>query len=892
MNTKQIIIPTIMVIGMMLLTIGTAAALPTDIEGHVHWSNTTPCTDIVELRIINMNTGAEWNQSTPTQVMLLPGSSFYGLTIDDVTDISNGDILQYIATGNTSGGGTETNTSTATWDTTSPFLHNISLDAPASPADLIVESITVNPICKSGGDYWLFANESNEICATIKNNGSTAAQISYACFEINGVPMGGHVQVSSLAPGAEDTVCITDGTIRNHGDVVVINVTADCLDNVTEGTSGELNNESSISETVYNNGYKGKTYTGGSNITTWKDYDLNGNLLYSRGNSYYWSAYYHPNWTTYNARWTSGDLPVQGTVKEARLYVMYNSDKGHLDAANLGVGNDYLVATNNITMCFNGDDNYPLNATYMDRKGWGSYDDPYGMLVYNVTDDFNTGGNTANLTNTYPCGGNLSIDGMVLMVIDEDASEPRRLIFVNEECDMINYKATGSYGTTPEEATAWAPISGSSIDMSNLSAAKLITLAPSGDGPEGDLIVNGKVYPEAWDFGSSASEIGVNECDVASDLNSTGNLVGFRANDSVKCVMRATNAFLVATLGAAKIAIDQPEFVDPQSQFTINITVDPGANKISAVQYDLYYNTSVVWAEWANPGSFLNRGGPTDVTVLSIDNTWNVPSHIGKISYAETTLGSGGTLPFVDTPGVLTTIHFSAIGERGTYSVMDIEDVLMSDQNKTPVVNLITDCGVTIYDNKDPVANGTSMYRFSNVASKFQCFAVLCPCLSTGGDDDWWGANITYVRWDFGDGQYGTSEGVDPCEVKMHEYTSWNWVSDSGHENGGYYENFTAYLTVRDDGEPQLSNTTAVPVMVYIAGDTNGDGVVNILDAACVGKHYKQTANSAPANCTHYWTDPQADEADLNNDNRVSTIDLMIVGTNWNHLAYPPYIQE
>jgi len=334
------------------------------------------------------------------------------------------------------------------------------------------------------------------------------------------------------------------------------------------------------------------------------------------------------------------------------------------------------------------------------------------------------------------------------------------------------------------------------------------------------------------------------------------------------------------------IGIEQPDFVDPQSQFTVNITVDPQANDISAVQYDLYYNTSVVWAEWANPGMFLKQAGAdTDVTVLAIENSWDVSGHTGKISYAETILRSGGVLPSVNTSGVLTTIHFSAIGARGACSYFNLSDVLIADPDKGPVDCTINNCGVTIYDNIPPVANGTSMHRVSNVASKFQCFAILCPCLSHGGGDTWKGNNITYIRWDFGDGEYGTSEGVDPCEDKEHEYTTWNW-------NGTGYDPFIVYLTVRDDGDPQLSNTTEVEVVVYIAGDTNGDGVVDIFDAACVGKHWGQAATGPAGTCGYLWTDLQADEADLNNDNEVDTIDAMIVGTNWNHLAYPPYIKE
>jgi hypothetical protein len=333
-----------------------------------------------------------------------------------------------------------------------------------------------------------------------------------------------------------------------------------------------------------------------------------------------------------------------------------------------------------------------------------------------------------------------------------------------------------------------------------------------------------------------------------------------------------------------QIGVDQPEYVPPQGQFIVNITVDPRSIAISAVQYDLYYNTSIVRAEWANPGPLLKQdGADTVVIVLTIDNEWDVEDMVGKVSYAETTLGSGGNLPSVNTSGTITAICFSAIGAVGTSSYLDFGDVGISNPNKLDVPC----CIPMICDNEDPVAVVESRYRVSNTASTFQCFAALCCCNSHEGCDAGAGETITYVRWDFGDGEYETSQDMGDCQ-KHHEYMTWNWVGGEA----GHYVNFTAYLTVGDDGCPPGSNTTSVEVVVYIAGDTNGDGKVDICDAACVGKRYGQTAIGPTATCGYYWTDSQADEADLNNDNRVSTIDLMIVGTNWNHLAYPPYIQE
>ncbi|HJH27407.1 MAG TPA: hypothetical protein C5S37_11770, partial [Methanophagales archaeon] len=143
---------------------------------------------------------------------------------------------------------------------------NVSLDLP----DLIVTEITPN--CDE-----IFGNESNEICATIKNNGTLDADAFNVSFVIDGFRE--EVRISGLAPGANTTRCVTYPTLRNAGDLVSINVTADCNGEVSE--LNETNNWMNISKTVVNNGYKGKTYTGGENITTLQTHTLNGSVLYS-----------------------------------------------------------------------------------------------------------------------------------------------------------------------------------------------------------------------------------------------------------------------------------------------------------------------------------------------------------------------------------------------------------------------------------------------------------------------------------------------------------------------------------------------------------------------------------------------------------------------------------
>jgi hypothetical protein len=117
------------------------------------------------------------------------------------------------------------------------------------------------------------------------------------------------------------------------------------------------------------------------------------------------------------------------------------------------------------------------------------------------------------------------------------------------------------------------------------------------------------------------------------------------------------------------------------------------------------------------------------------------------------------------------------------------------------------------------------------------------------------GAIVSY-SWEFGDGINGT--GVAP----KHAYSMYRW-------NGTAYQPFTVILTVTDN--EGLTNSTSQKVIIWIAGDANGDGKVNILDASLVGLKW----NSNPA-------DPCAG---LNNDGKVNILDASIIGLNWGKSA-------
>lgn len=389
--------------------------------------------------------------------------------------------------------------------------------------DLEVSSVTSN-------NNEIFAHEANTINATIENSGADDAGPFSVVFDFGDNQQ--TVPVPGLAGGVSTTLSVSDPTERTAGDLVSITVTADSGSLI--GETSEDNNKAVLDSTVKNNGYKGKRYTDGDDLGTRSVITLHGNLLYSPGNSAYKSG--SGGWTEYSASWTGSDLPVPAgaTVKEARLYIPYTWDKS-----------DVMPAA--ATLTFNGA-TVPFTAHYQDKKDWGAYDYPCGLLAYNVTNGFLPAGNTATLSK--PSGNEVSFRGMILVVIYNDANAPERIIFLNEEMDMLN--GASSYSTTPEEATAYAPFTGTSIDTGDVTSATLITFAPGAGPNEGELLFNGQTWTNVWNY-LGGSEIGYDSRDVTAYLNDDENEAGFQSSGDT---MEASNAILVVEMESVVIPSD------------------------------------------------------------------------------------------------------------------------------------------------------------------------------------------------------------------------------------------------------------------------------------------------------------------------------------------------
>ena len=728
--------------------------------------------------------------------------------------------------------------------------------------DMTVTDITVNyDLCSYAVDKAFGPTnhpgnltQENKISADITELNGIDVIIPFdVTFEIDGTPVC-TVQLPGIAAGATETV-YCDDQFRPMADVTyTITITADSLTPSGEvAETNETNNVMAKDITAMTLGYKGNHYQDGRSLTTVDSLEGTINLVYSVGDSYYLSSYYNPDWTTYQANWTTIDLPMPATdtcIKKAILYVYYNWDK---------------TPGRNVTDYFSLDFNgytIPVNNHYSDIKWEGHY--PYGMLAYDVANVFSvTDDNTATLTDSYPGGDKVSMDGMLLVVVYNHSSEADRIILINEGYDMLGASTTGAsynYGVSSEEAIAYADFTGS-IPIETVIDANLITVAPgaSDGGDMNRLYFNGGMWNGIWNSYSGATQLGMNETDVRTYLDATDNNAGFQSyipdGGTSGDGFRAANAFLVVEKGRTIIEVEAPlECIGVGQQFDVPINITPMGASVYGVEYELSFDPDVIHAEWQNEGNFLNQGGAsTNVYVNNIDNS------AGTVSFAvtRTNTNDGAT-----EPGTLATIHFTA-EQIGTNSTLTLTSVKVSDPQAQSLSMESIDSTVYVCDNVPPVAVASCLFKYNNVGTKYMSKTYFDGSESSDDPE----GSITNYRWYFGDGNYGAGESYD------HIYGSWSW-------NGASYDPFEVILTVEDDGIPMMDNSTTILVNVYIAGDCNGDGEVDIFDATIVGLEWDKECTSG------IWDTDRKDQADLNNDCIVDIFDAVIIGANWDHIAW------
>ena len=394
----------------------------------------------------------------------------------------------------------------------------------------------------------------NAIDATVNNTGTKDAAAFNVTLAVNGTIVDTQ-SVSTLEEDNSTTVSFT-WTPAVAGDYL-LTVTADPEYVIDE--LNETNNNISREVTAYTSGYMG------GSLTTYAHDVVRGDLLYTIGNSTYRGSM--PPGETYTVELNITDIPAGAVVKTARLYSYWSWSKD--GDANMDVTFNGTIQT--------------LDASYIDRKGYGTSDYPYGTYAYNVDLAYN-GVYTATVTNTG--SDTFSNYAMGLLVVYEDGGNEIEY-WIDEGADLLSAK----YGVTPEQATTDAPFDGT-VTLADVESARLITVIPSGDKGLNTLLFNTYTESGIW----NTNNIAVEERDVTSHITSTGNLAQLRDNEDF---LMPSGAFLVL----------QRYYTPP----TVSSDVTLGASIIPAVSIE-------VTPEVLNFGT-LAPGQTSSEQILGITNT-------------------------------------------------------------------------------------------------------------------------------------------------------------------------------------------------------------------------------------------------------------------------------
>ncbi|AKB29120.1 cell surface protein [Methanosarcina siciliae T4/M] len=586
-----------------------------------------------------------------------PTSGDAPLTVN-FTDASNGTVSSYAWDFDNDGNvDSEDENPSYTYETEGTYSVNLTVtNEDGSDSELKTDYITVtqagqvatNDLSISGivntvPASAVFARETNTVkVLNVKNTGTaTLTNISiavYASDVSSGTVPVDTTTIASLAGDSKTTVTLIDPTIRDlEGGTVTYTAVVD-PDNLIAETDETNNNKSSSAKPLRYNGYKGKGiyWEGGSNITTKHTFDLQGNLLYStQPDSAYKSVGAWGSGRT--ETWTASDLPVPSgsTIEKVFLYFAYNWDQ-------TAGGYPWLNLSFNGNIIENGNLSTGNGNLYRDWSNFGAYADyEYGLCVYDVTDRFSSSGNSFVTT---PYDGDNTLYGKValypstLVVVYRNANETRKQIFINEECDELGLSAS-SYGTTSEEATAYAPFTGMSIDVEKVTNAMLYSFAGSAGPDEGNLLFNGNIVAtNAWQGSSNTASPLV--FDATNYINATGNEAGIQSTTSGG--MDALQQILV-------IEYEESAPAEPVADFTATPTSGDTPLAVNFTDTSTGSPTSWFWdfgdganSTEQNPSHTYTSAGNYTVN-LTVENEAGSDFEL-KSSYIEVSEASGSTV--------------------------------------------------------------------------------------------------------------------------------------------------------------------------------------------------------------------------------------------------------
>jgi len=682
---------------------------------------------------------------------------------------------------------------------------DVSVSGSVVDEDLSVTALAINPGSASGHNV-ICANEPNTLRVTVKNTGGLAA----GAFDVTMV-IGSFTQtlnVASLGAGAETTLDFTY-TPSAIGAISIV-TTADPGNAITE--SDETNNALTTDSTVYYNGYKGKRFTAGNDFTTVNTYTGRDGVVYSTGNAAYQTA----NWMSYSASFTAGPsganlvIPSGATILSARLYQSTTFDQ--TPGENAGA---LWTAT------FNGGTVTPT-ATYTDRKGYGSWNYPSEVYMYDVTSAFDKAG-----TNTWSLSSgeylNVALYPTVMVVVFQDpATQTEKTIYINDECDLLYSRA--SYNTNDAEATAYATFSG--VDVTGMASAKAIAfVAAVNDDGKSQFIFNGVDQDDFYISSSASTSQTVSIKEFAlTNVVSGANEGRFQSRDPTQGDnMQAQNLILVVEKTEAAVQIT--DFSATPATGDAPLDVDFSATTTG----------NVVGYAWD-----FDNDGTTDSTDQSPTYTYNTPG-VYSVKLTVTGIGSSDTMtksgmvtvrtpaPVVDftatpTSGVEPlTVAFDATNTGGAVTSWTWE--YSTDGSTWTEFATTEDPSYTFTDGTYSIRVTATGPDYSDTETKTAYLQVGAAIIDV---------TVSPTSIDFGTMTAGVDEtGSTTVNVDVTGGTAWSVTGSAN--NGGYMSTGTVHLAnpfqLSNDGTNYQAMTSDFANFLSGAAGADGSGTADVKQA-------------------------------------------------------------
>jgi hypothetical protein len=296
---------------------------------------------------------------------------------------------------------------------------------------------------------------------------------------------------------------------------------------------------------------------------------------------------------------------------------------------------------------------------------------------------------------------------------------------------------------------------------------------------------------------------------------------------------------------------DFPSDVTPGETFTANVTVDSRGSAVFGAEATLEYNASVLKATQVQKRSYL--GSQTIVVVQEIDN------QEGSVTYAEAVTQQSP----IRGNGTVFQIRFQVRnGTRGTMSPLTLRDV-----------------GVANLDRKHPLTVRNGAVRVPTGGRPTVSTRLLTTVNNAGNP-----LRLGIEAADF-DGGISRVEITQPSgrtislplnsetPEQLSRTTSITLSESTWNDTTKTYE--AVPLTVRTVDATGNVTTRTLNTTIYMPGDANGDGRVDIFDAARIGSAWSTARGQSG----------YSDNADMNNDGSVDIFDAVTIGQNWEETA-------